>query len=206
MTGHQGFTDAELPVFGAVNLNWRAGSSMQSSHPLDPTAIDRKDNAYGINSYGDVHFHMKDSVRDRLVYTATDHGVPRRDPWLAFTDFFAESTDLGMMKLKSPASTKSAFHAINSLITKEKVAVDTMPFEVQIFGKVDFSRHAKAMHIAPSLGNIVQNNARQFAQHHGIPFQVMSPKDVRSNAWAVAPPDNDGFRKELIQTLDKKKK
>jgi hypothetical protein len=67
MTSGLGLSDAELPNFAAVNVNWAAHGSM----PDTPGEAN-----YGKNPYGDTHFVLnRKAIADRIVL----HGDR---PWL----------------------------------------------------------------------------------------------------------------------------
>jgi hypothetical protein len=111
MTGNNGMEGAEMPVFGAVNVNFDKGKATERTVGIDGAdgleskktlnknekkllkqQQDADRDKFGVNYYGDMHLVLKrDQVADRTIYTAGDHGQPHRDPFLAFADFMAGS-------------------------------------------------------------------------------------------------------------------
>jgi DNA-binding protein Fis len=182
MTGGLGMSDKELPVFGAVNANWDAYSSQS-----------KEDKDYGVNAYGDTHFVLKKSaVLDRLVYTATDHGYPRRDIYLAFADLVLGG--LGVTGLKDVGLPKIVKHIVNSLITRKPVASTTQPFEVQIFGTLNIDKDVEKIVVAPSVDEKVKKNIRKFGNKAGVPvdFLAKPAEAVLAESWFVPMPSDNG--------------
>lgn len=115
MTGNLGQKGDEMPVFGAVNVNFKnykgsienlngADTELRDLHQKGKknwTEKDKKDLAdnrkyrdkrVGTNYYGDLHLVLERSaVADRVIYTASDHGQAHRDPFLVFADFLLGS-------------------------------------------------------------------------------------------------------------------
>ena len=131
---------------------------------------------FGRNYYGDIHLVLKRStVGDRIVYTASDHGQPHRDPFLTFADFLLGSQGdyhADLTKLKRPDAggfkDKSALakplarsteivqpeyaaSIIAVVLGSKKAASWTLPFEVQIHGGVDWAKDVTEIVVAPTL-------------------------------------------------------
>ncbi|MBD2532526.1 hypothetical protein H6G97_24260 [Nostoc flagelliforme FACHB-838] len=188
MTGNLGFSDAELPSFAAVNMNWLAHSSN-----LPTQGFGGRNNAseYGKNSYGDTHFILKqENIVERLVYTATDHGKPRRDIYLAFCDFLlgddAAQSQTGMKATKKDVVIR---HIVNSLITQKLVSSDVQCFEVQIFGELNISKDVEKISVAPSVEANVQDNINTFCTKHSITFEAIDQptEAVEHQRWFFQP-------------------
>jgi hypothetical protein len=161
MTSLMEFKPKELPTFGALNVNWEMFAGTEK-----PEA------GYGVNTYGDTHFLLdKDKVGSRLVYTATDHGVPRRDPLLAVSDFaFGGSlTELTDVKNESMVN-----QIVNAALGNAKV-VSNLPFEIQIFGTVDIARDLEKIYASPSVSKTVKDNLAAFQKLTGIECEILTP-------------------------------
>lgn len=206
MTGNLGMRPEELPVFGAVNTNWAAtrgtGGYMASGRvrALEQKAkkqklskaekaelaehqrmqdLQDKDRIAGVNYYGDTHFVLDPaSVRNRMVYTAGDHGRPHTDPFLAFADFLLPNdaqevyngevyrSDVTRMRpegVKKPV----VYDVINMLLLGAGQApkvVRDLPFEIQIFGGIDLRTDVLEIHVAPAAPDEVLTNADNWAK------------------------------------------
>ncbi len=195
MTGNREFSDQELPVFGAAQLNWAAHSSQASPHnKFAVNAIGK----YGINSYGDVHFHLRrENIANRIVFTATDHGFPHRDMYLAFCDFVLANTEekslTGQKIIKRDIIIRNI---VNSLTTNQLTAVDTQVFEFQLFGELDVAKDVSKISLAPSVQPPASTNAQAFCAAHGIQFEQIPPlADANAfvtDAWFKAKPGDAG--------------
>ena len=195
MTGNREMSDAELPVFAAVNVNWPAYGSQGAD----------ADN-YGVNSYGDVHFVLDPAaIASRCVYTATDHGQPRRSPYLAFADFLLGGA--GITGLKDTKIEKMVKHIVNSATLGKAVASTTQPFEVQVFGQIDILTHVAKIYVAPSVADPIKDNLRAFATTYGKPadwiqFIAAPPEAIAEESWFVPLPMSKG--KNLVEELSAK--
>jgi hypothetical protein len=173
MTSLLDFTPAEMPTFGAANVNWEAtrGSA----------GFDTK--SYGKNYYGDMHFLMKDSVRTRLIFTATDHGAPRRDPLLALHDFCVGGSHTGLKDVKKEAT---VVEIVNAATTGTPIGAD-LPFEVQIFGGIDIAKDVAKIFVKGDASKIVVQNLKSFTKKTKVPHEVMStiPTGVMASASTV---------------------
>jgi hypothetical protein len=161
-TGNRGFSDAELPTFAAVGINWPAYASMSD---------DAKN--YAKSPYGDTHFVLDpDKIRDIVVYTATDHGHPRRDPFLAFADLLLGG--IGATGIKDMKSVPHAMQIINSCTLAEATPIPTQAFEIQIFGKVDVSTDVTKVVVAPNASEGVKRNVKKFCKKNGIAHEFLA--------------------------------
>ena len=195
MTGNRGLSDTELPSFAAVNINWPARSSQSAT-------------AYGENSYGDTHFILrKANVSDRLVYTATDHGRPHRDIYLAFADFVVGTEpSMSQTGLKKTANDGVVRHIVNTLMTGKLVIAPVQCFEVQIFGELDVRKDVEKIAVAPSVGPTVAANIQAFCgrQNPPITFEaIANPTEAVVNARWFTPSDPNaaGMAEELQDLL-----
>jgi hypothetical protein len=192
MTGNRGFADSELPSFAAVNINWPAHSS-------------RKAEAYGENSYGDTHFILrKGNLANRIVYTATDHGRPHRDIYLAFADFVV-GTDASKSQsgLKETRNDEVVRHIVNSLITRTLVVANVQCFEVQIFGELEVTKDVEKIAVAPSVGPAVVSNIKEFCDRQRIDFEAIADptEAVRGRSWFVSTPRVGGMPEEIQKAI-----
>ena len=200
MTGNREFSQSEMPVFGALNTEWNTVYGTD-----DP-------NRYGTNYYGDVHFLLnKENIQNRLVYTATDHGVPRKDPLLVLHDFAFGGSHTWIKDVKKESMVA---RIVNAAISKTPLFAGNLIFEVQIFGGVDLTRDVEKMVIAPSVEQTIQENIRTFATTNTIDHEVIqSPlsqqdisdysKQIRYSAeekyWVDQ--TSDALIADLIQTI-----
>lgn len=111
---------------------------------------------YGVNPYGDTQFRLKKALLKHAVFTSTDHGQPRRDPYLAFADMLLGGE--GITRLKDVKSVKQALHLLNSVTTKKPVAAGTQYMEIQIFAHIDIARDVEKIYVAPSADKAVKDN------------------------------------------------
>jgi hypothetical protein len=119
----------------------------------------------GINYYGDTHFLLNTAkIQDRVVYTATDHGQPHRDPFLAFADFLLQAErgkvyggkayrhDITRLKPEKLEETPAAaFDVVNAILdpTNAPLVKRNLPFEIQIFGGIDVRADVDEIHVSP---------------------------------------------------------
>jgi hypothetical protein len=182
MMGGLGMSDQELPVFGAANINWAAYSSQGTDQAN-----------YGVNAYGDTHFVLKKAnLANRIVFTATDHGFPRRDIYLAFADFLLGG--MGITGLKDVGRANIVKHVVNSLLVGKPVSVSTQPFEVQIFGRLNIATDVQEIVVAPTVSDKVKSNIRKFGNKTGIAVNFLAQPTVavRSEGWFVPMPGDKG--------------
>lgn len=132
----------------------------------------------GINYYGDTHFVLDPAtVRDRVVYTATDHGQPHKDPFLAFADFLLPNSpteqyggetyraDITGLKPAGVTNKDVVADVINAILNPTAPAVRRgLPFEIQIFGGIDLRRDVTEIHVSPGAPAEVFANATAWAQ------------------------------------------
>jgi hypothetical protein len=194
MTGNRGFADTELPSFAAVNINWPAHSSEHAA-------------TYGVNSYGDTHFILrKANLWNRIVYTATDHGQPHRDIYLAFADFVVGTkASMSHTGLKATRRDDVVRHIVNSLITRNLVTATVQCFEVQIFGELDVRKDVEKIAVAPSVSPIVLANIRSFCgrQHPPIAFEAIADptEAVVTRKWFESADGGEGMPEELQRAI-----
>lgn len=181
MTGNRGFSDKELPSFAAVQINWPA-------HGTDKT--------YGVDSYGDLHFVLKKAnIANRLVYTATDHGHPRRDIYLAFCDFvLGDVESKSLTGLKKTESSHVVRQVVNSLITQQLVSTPLQCFEIQIFGELDVAKDVAMITVAPTTDPKIKLNVQNFCNRHNIVYEAIAKpvEAVLDGKWFSPMPDDKG--------------
>jgi hypothetical protein len=151
LTGLRDLQSDEMAVFGAANPTWEGarGSDTPTEH--------------GTNYYGDFHFVLdRGKVKDRMVYTATDHGAPRRDPVLALNDFAFGGK--GLTWLKDVKRTSMLDAVVNAV--RLKTALYGMPllFEVQIFGGVNIKTDVKEVNLSSKVSATAEQNITNFYQ------------------------------------------
>jgi len=194
MTGKLGFSDVELPKFGAVNIAQQARGS-QSTDPAQ----------YGRASYGDIHFVMKPiRLANQIIYTATDFGKPRTDIYLAFCDFL-----LGRGAIMPGKETKKANvvkMVINSLLTRQPVNWSGgQPFEVQIFGEVSMTDDIEEIWVAQTVPPKILRRVQYFARKKcgGKPVhQATPPPLIRGMAWLTTTGAADSFQTQLQSEIN----
>jgi hypothetical protein len=151
------FDESEFPVFGAANLGWKTTRGTD-----DPSK--KGTPRFGSNYYGNTTFVLnRDQVRNRVVYTATDHGVPHRDPVLALYDFVkADSVEKSATKLKTPKRPEMVFDVVTAAVTGAPVWSKQLMFETQIFGRVDLTSDVEAIYMANDVPEPMFQLARDF--------------------------------------------
>jgi hypothetical protein len=154
MTGLLDFSPAELPTFGAANVNWDRNRGTAEGAYKDGGEI-----PVGTNYYGDTHFKLKDALRNRLVYTATDHGPPRRAPLLALADFVTGTQITGLLNARNASI---LLEVIDAAKTHAHNLRAELPFEIQIFGGVDIGRDVDEIHYAPGVSDAVKRHIGEF--------------------------------------------
>ncbi len=155
------FKPEELPTFGAVNVNWEKNRGTGGGKE------------YGEGYYGDTHFKLKRAnVEDRLVYTATDHGAPHRDPLLALHDFAFQGR--GLLNLKDQTKIQFVGEVVHAAVNGNTDLRSDLPFEIQIFGTVDIAVDVEKIYIAPSVSELVKANVRAFSEKTMVPYEIMA--------------------------------
>jgi hypothetical protein len=154
LTGLLDFGPAELPVFGAANVNWERTRGSAEGGIKEGAEI-----PVGTNYYGDTHFLLRDAVRDRVVYTATDHGPPRRDPLLALLDFVTGENITGLLAKRNPTM---LLEVVNAARAKALNLRAELPFEIQIFGGLDIARDVERIYYAPGVTPAVKQHIADF--------------------------------------------
>jgi hypothetical protein len=152
MTSRLGLSPSEMPAFGAVNVQWKKTKASEFGDP----------EKFGKNYYGDTHFKLrKANVQGRLVYTATDHGRPRRNPLLALRDFALGGETYTRLKDQHP-NTKMLSMVASAAKNLDNEFASNLPFEVQIFGTVDIARDIQRIYLAPAVSKVVKQNVAAF--------------------------------------------
>lgn len=157
MTGNNRFVADEMPKFGALNVGYPTWSTY---YPGRPELM-----KYGVNYYGDVHFVLKEDIKQRTVFTGTDHGMPRRDPFLAICDMLFQAAKFTFKDQKVTAYGRHYLCLdINCLTGKYiKYSVPGLHLEAQIFGTLDLLRASQKVVVAPSVEQEVKEQIARFA-------------------------------------------
>ena len=165
-TSRLGFTDQELPSFGALNMNWNSRST-------DFVFQGEERERYGQNYYGDTHFLIKRAnVKDRMVYTATDFGTPRRTAYAAFCDFILSRGGILPGKLDDKKGSDIAINVVNSILNLNfRIFKTVQNFEVQFFGAIDIANDVSEIYVAPAVPPKAKENAKKFCEKHGIGYK-----------------------------------
>lgn len=124
MTGLQDLSSGEMASFGSGNITW---DTVKGS---DTAA------GFGTNYYGDLHFVLDRAKFDsRIVFTAGDHGEPRRNPLLALHDLCGEGK--GRTWLRSVRDLAVIDNVVNAVRSKLPLAGLGLKLEFQVFGGID---------------------------------------------------------------------
>lgn len=177
-TGKLGFSDEELPKYGSVNINWEARGTGQK--PKSGGGF-----RTGVGGYGDTYFVLKKAnLAGRLVYTATDYGLPRTDIYQAFCDLVLGGP--GIVPSHDVEHKKTVNHIVNSVLSKQAVFAQHQMFEVQIFGQLDIARDVQAIYVAPEVEEKIYKRVRKFCQDPAHPIHCersVPPKAIQPESW-----------------------
>jgi len=183
MTGNLGFAPEEMPSFGALNVNWNTsyGGDAVSQH--------------GSNYYGDLHFMLnRNAVQNRLIYTATDHGQPRRNPMLALMDFAFGGR--GLTWLKETKKLDVVDNVVNAARTRKPIYGMPLVFEVQIFGGVNVKRDSDEVFLAPGSSAELKRAVTDF--FNGTRVRVTTIGNVPPDAMNVQEADAQSVISSLL--------
>ncbi len=176
MSGLNQLSSAEMAVFGALNVNWATsmgGDTMQK---------------HGENYYGDLHFVLdRARVRDRMIYTATDHGQHRRDPLLALHDF--TFGDRGVTWLQNTKKLGMLDNIVNDVTARKPIYGLPLLFEVQIFGGVNVLDDVTDVYLGSQVSATLENAVRQF--YNGRAVNVVKAGATPQGAVQASGPDVD---------------
>jgi hypothetical protein len=156
MSGLNELSATEKAVFGALNVTF------DTSKGSDAVA------QHGQNYYGDLHFVLnRQRVRDRMIYTATDHGQHRRNPLLALHDFTFGGR--GITWLQDTKKLTMIDNIVNA--TWSRVPLFGLPllFKVQIFGGVHVKDDVREVHLGQAVSAPLEAAVRSYyADRQGI--------------------------------------
>jgi hypothetical protein len=161
MTSLLDFEATELPVFGAVSPGWETTRGTEPKYQM------------GKSYYGDTHYWLhRDRVANRVVYTATDFGEPRRDPFLALHDlaFGGEQA----MRVKIQRKDVKRLEIMNALVlaaTRRAPVYAALRFELQIFGPVDIATDVKGIYFANDVPQAIFDRAARFKNRPGTAIE-----------------------------------
>jgi hypothetical protein len=161
MTSLLDFEATELPVFGAVSPGWETTRGTEPGYQM------------GKSYYGDTHYLLhRDRVSNRVVYTATDFGAPRRDPFLALHDlaFGGEQA----MRVKIKFKDVKRLETVNALVlaaTRRAPVYSALRFELQIFGPVDIATDVKGIYFANDVPQNAFDRAVAFKNRPGAAIE-----------------------------------
>jgi hypothetical protein len=157
MTSLVEMSASEMPTFGAVNVGWESTRGGGDE--------------YGKNYFGNLHYLLKkDRVADRTVYTATDHGKPRRNILLAFADLVLGGSLTG---LKDTARLMNIVPQIINAVTNRDPLMADLQFEIQIFGTVDIKEDVERIYAHSSVNDTVKANLAAFTAAGGPPWEMV---------------------------------
>ncbi|HEY3737001.1 MAG TPA: DUF4157 domain-containing protein [Jatrophihabitans sp.] len=169
MTGLQDLTKQEMPTFGAGNVTWESNRGGQSEFA----------EKHATNYYGDLHFVLDPAkIRHRMVFTARDHGEPRRDPFLGLLDLIGISPDskgTGRTQLKDVEYAAVLDNLVNAIGAKIPIVGLGLVFEFQVFGRVDILKEVKEVYVPPIHSDTIFNHVQQFYQGSGVTVVRMKP-------------------------------
>jgi hypothetical protein len=161
MTSLLDFEATELPVFGAVSPGWETTRGTEPGYQM------------GKSYYGDTHYLLhRDRVSNRVVYTATDFGEPRRDPFLALHDLAFGGEQAMRVKIKSKDVKR--IEVVNALVlaaTRRAPVYAALRFELQIFGPVDIASDVKGIYFANDVPQNVFDRAVAFKNRPGTAIE-----------------------------------
>jgi hypothetical protein len=124
MTSLQGLSTGEMASFGAGNITWDTAKGSDTAA------------GFGTNYYGDMHFVLdRTKFGSRIVFTAGDHGEPRRDPMLALHDLCGDG--MGRTWLKKVKDLALLDNVVNAVRTKAPLVGVGLKLEFQVFGGID---------------------------------------------------------------------
>lgn len=219
MTSSLGFSDEDLPSFAALNVGferaqgteavttdyrdkWRKEVAKNLWYKKTERATDKQralwqqpDFDFGSNYYGDMHLKLRESVKTRAVYTATDHGRPHRNPFLVFADFLlgdsanyeASLTRANSTTLQRP---KEANRMLAAALDSEKAITGGLPIEVQIFEGVDLRTDLESVYVAPTVPDFVVSKMKSAFKKKGVTANIVriakpTGLEVISNEGAI---------------------
>lgn len=156
------------PLFGALNYSFykSMAASLSSTH-------------VGENYYGNVHFLLKrEPLKDSMIYTATDFGIPRREPELLLYDFlYADTPGESIVPEKQVNLARTDdVKALAASALKNDFFTGThlLRMEIQIFKNVPINQEyieciVLGGGIAPATEDILY---KEYDKHH-VPVKVM---------------------------------
>lgn len=179
MSGLNELGPEEQAVFGALNVNFdlSKGSDAVAQH--------------GQNYYGDLHYVLRrERVRDRMIYTATDHGQHRRDPLLALHDFTFGGR--GITWLKDTKKLTMIDNIVNAVRSKVPLYGLPLLFEIQIFGGVNVKDDVREVHLGQAVTPDLEAAVRTFYTTH------KKVKVVKAGAAPANAVQTDGTVDEVL--------
>jgi hypothetical protein len=162
-TKNLGFEAQDLPTFGAANINWEKNFGLLGNP--------------GENYYGNVHFLLKkNNIKNKVVYTATDHGRPHRDPMFALADFVSGER---LTKDQQPEKAEVLANMVNAALMSRDFRMELV-FEIQIFGGVDIQNDVEKIYVAPNSSKVVKENIKRFSKKFNVPYTVYELPDEKT--------------------------
>lgn len=187
MSGLNQMEAKEKAVFGALNVNFEQTTGSDSS------------DMHGSNYYGDMHFVLKrEAVRNRMIYTATDHGQHRRNPLLALNDF--TFGDRGVTWLQDTKKLGMIDNIVNDVTAKRPLYGLPLLFEVQIFGGVNVKRDVSSVLLGQNVTPELEAKVRKYYKNRkGV--VVERAGTAQANAVNTGGTDVDEMlMRELVQS------
>ena len=160
MTGLQGLSSGEMASFGSGNITWDTAKGSDTAA------------GYGSNYYGDLHFVL-DRTRfgSRIVYTAGDHGEPRRDPMFALHDFTGDG--MGRTWLRKIKDLALLDNVVNAVRTKAALVGVGLKLEFQVFGGIDMLNDVTEVWLASKHSAAALQRVQAFYQGKNVNVQVV---------------------------------
>jgi hypothetical protein len=122
----------------------------------------------GKNYYGDAHFLLKDSVRNRcafVVRTSSEQvNVQRQDVSMLVFDILTK----GSKNDKYGVDVKFMDQMLQMATGAATVSAVSLTWEVHLYGGFDSSKDAEAIYLSSSVAPEAAERIRKFAQQHGI--------------------------------------
>jgi hypothetical protein len=145
-------------IFGAANPSWQKAKGATPEDDAVP------DGSVGSNYYGNAHFLLKDSVRNRIAYVVRG-GISNGGGKTAFQrkDFLMLFYDMIMGGTKN----KPYIFSLIALGTDDYVKTSNA-WEFHLYGGFDIRKDAEAIYIADVVEPAAKSRIEAFAKKHGI--------------------------------------
>lgn len=129
--------------------------------------------ADGTNYYGDAHFLLKDTVRNRCAFIVrTDSGqvnVQRQDVSMLVYDMLTKGAKNG----KFGVDAKFMDQMLQIATGATTITKMALTWEVHLYGGFDSSKDAQAIYLSGNVPNDAAERIRKFAKTHGIACEAI---------------------------------